>query len=145
MSTVFSQDRQFEWCVRPIIQIYRSCVEDILKYFFQALIVQRILTTNPIHFPDDLLEDRYLSKLIAEKGLEHCADLSQCPTMQWENPDIICRKHRYVLCNLSRQLLWRCKANKERIAKMKFLRGAYPELGLNKFQCSIKDVVKRLQ
>ena len=33
MSTVFSQDRQFEWCVRPIIQIYRCCAEDDLKYF----------------------------------------------------------------------------------------------------------------
>ena len=33
VSTVFSQDRQFEWCVRPIIQIYRCCAEDVLKCF----------------------------------------------------------------------------------------------------------------
>ena len=48
MSTVFSQDRQFEWCVRPIIQIYRSCAEDVLKYFFQIQAPQALAETKKV-------------------------------------------------------------------------------------------------
>ena len=30
----FPQDRKFEWCVRPTIQIHRSCAKDFLKCFY---------------------------------------------------------------------------------------------------------------